>query len=310
MSRVVVRTRATVDAPGASRSRSQPSGRGGHVGYIGRVLTALVALWFVLPLVPILLWALADQWNYPGVLPQRFGIRGWGAVANTDTFLALGRSAALGTGVAIVATVAGAAAGRALGWRLVRRRGLLGVVLLAPVALPPFAVAMGLTPVLLRARVPETLGVAVVLSVFALPYTCYVFAAAYAGIDPAVEDQARLLGATPRQALVRVTLPTLRPAIAAAAFLAFLVGWSDYIVTLVIGGGQLVTLPLLIAAAASGSGNEPVLAALSIVSVLPPVLALLIGRQLVGRRARGSLRRSDDGGGDHDDGRVRPQAPS
>ena len=268
----------------------------------------LVALWFVVPLVPILLWALADQWNYPGILPQRFGIRGWGEVANIDTLWALGRSAALGTGVAIVATVAGAAAGRVLGWRLVRRRGLLGVVLLAPVALPPFAVAMGLTPVLLRARVPETLGVAVVLSVFALPYTCSVFAAAYAGIDPAVEEQARLLGATPRQALLRVTLPTLRPAIAAAAFLAFLVGWSDYIVTLVIGGGQLVTLPMLIAAAASGSGNEPVLAALSIVSVLPPVLALLIGRRLVGRPARGSLRPS--GEGDDEGGRLRSPAGS
>lgn len=273
-----------------------------------RVVTALVVLWFVVPLVPILLWAMADQWSYPGLAPQRFGIRGWGDVANADTLRAVGRSAALGAVVAIVATLIGAAAGRALGWRLVRRRGPLAIVLFAPVALPPFAVAMGLTPVLLRARVPETLGVAVVLSVFALPYTCYVFAAAYAGIDPAVEDQARLLGATPRQALVRVTLPTLRPAIAAAAFLAFLVGWSDYIVTLVMGGGQLVSLPLLIAAAASGSGNEPVLAALSIVSVLPPVLALLIGRRLVRRSARASLRAS--GEPDRDGGRLRSQALS
>ncbi|MEO6997568.1 MAG: ABC transporter permease subunit [Terracoccus sp.] len=282
---------------------TRTTGRAGTV-----VVVILVALWFVVPLVPILLWAVADQWNYPGLLPQRFGIRGWVDVASNDTLLALGRSAALGTSVAIVATVAGAAAGRALGWRLVRRRGLLAVVLLAPVALPPFAVAMGLTPVLIRARVPETLGVAVVLTVFALPYTCYVFAAAYAGIDPAVEEQARLLGATPRQALARVTLPTLRPAIAAAAFLAFLVGWSDYIVTLVIGGGQLVTLPLLIAAAASGSGNEPVLAALSIVSVLPPVLALLIGRRLLRRQARASLRPS--GGPDGDGGRLRSQGLS
>lgn len=303
MSRLGVRTR-----PAATDRQPAPPLTTGLAGRPGRVVLTLMVLWFVVPLVPTLMWAMADQWNYPGLLPQRFGIRGWSDVANAETLQALGRSAALGVGVAVVATLAGAAAGRVLGWRLVRRRGLLGVVLLAPVALPPFAVAMGLTPVLLRARVPETLGVAVVLSVFALPYTCYVFAAAYAGIDPAVEDQARLLGATPRQALVRVTLPTLRPAIAAAAFLAFLVGWSDYIVTLVIGGGQLVTLPLLIAAAASGSGNEPVLAALSIVSVLPPVLALLIGRRLVGRRERGSLRAG--GEPDGDGGRLWSQALS
>lgn len=303
MSHLGVRTRpALTDRHPTPPVTTRATGRGGHVVMI------LVVLWFVVPLVPVLLWATADQWNYPGLLPQRFGIRGWSDVANTETLRALGRSAALGAGVATVATLAGAAAGRVLGWRLVRRRGLLAVVLLAPVALPPFAVAIGLTPVLLRARVPETLGVAVVLSVFALPYTCYVFAAAYAGIDPAVEDQARLLGATPRQALIRVTLPTLRPTIAAAAFLAFLVGWSDYIVTLVIGGGQLVTLPLLIASAASGSGNEPVLAALSIVSVLPPVLALLIGRRLVGRPERGAPGTS--GEPDNPGGRLPSQALS
>lgn len=242
--------------------------------------------WFVVPLLPVLIWAVADQWSYPDLLPRQFGLRGWADVATPGTALALLRSTALGLGVALVATLVGAGAGRALGWALVRRRGLLVVVLLAPVACPPFAIAMGLTPVLLRARVPETLGVLVVLTIFALPYTCYVFAAAYAGLDPAVEEQARLLGANPHQALVRVTLPALRPAIAAAAFLAFLVGWSDYVVTLVIGGGQLVTLPLLIASAASGTGNEPVLAALSVVSVVPPVLALLVGRRLSGRTRR------------------------
>lgn len=260
-------------------------------GWPGRLVTAVAVLWFALPLVPTLLWAVADRWSYPGVLPQQFGIRGWSAALEPSTLQALGRSALLGACVALVATLAGAPAGRALGWRLARRRSLLTVVLLAPVALPPFAVAIGLTPVLLRGRVPEALGVIVVLTVFALPYTCYVFAAAYAGLDPAVEDQARLLGATPRQALVRVTLPALRPAIAAALFLAFLVGWSDYIVTLVVGGGQLLTLPLLIASTASGSGNEPALAALSVVSVLPPVLALIVGRRLMSRGERTANRR-------------------
>ncbi len=93
MSRLGFRTRPTVDAPLASPLKTGPAGRP------GRLAAALVALWFVVPLVPILLWAMADQWNYPGLLPQRFGLRGWGDVANTDTLLALGRSAALGTSV-------------------------------------------------------------------------------------------------------------------------------------------------------------------------------------------------------------------
>ena len=52
-----------------------------------------------------------------------------------------------------------------------------------------------------------------------------------------------------------------------------------------VGGGQLVTLPLLVASAATATGNEAQVAVLSLSSVLPP-LVLLVAVGLVGRRAR------------------------
>ncbi|MBB2988083.1 ABC transporter permease [Terracoccus luteus] len=207
-------------------------------------------------------------------------------MTTSETVTAVAGSAVLGLLVAVGATVVGGLAGRALGGDRVPRRALVAVVLLSPVALPPFAVAMGLSPLVLRLGVPDVAATVVVLTVFAVPYTTYVFAAAHAGLDPQSEDQARMLGATRRQAVFRVTVPALRPAIAAAAFLAFLVGWGDYVVTLLIGGGQFVTLPLLVASAASGSGNEPHLAALSIVSLLPPLTTLLISSRLGSRGDR------------------------
>ncbi|OMQ16474.1 hypothetical protein A7K94_0202345 [Modestobacter sp. VKM Ac-2676] len=85
--------------------------------------------------------------------------------------------------------------------------------------------------------------------------------------------------------LRRVQVPLLAPALAATAFLAFLVGWSDYVVTLLVGGGRLVTVPLLVASAASAVGNEAQVAALSLLAVLPPV-GLLVTVTLIGRRAR------------------------
>jgi putative spermidine/putrescine transport system permease protein len=83
----------------------------------------------------------------------------------------------------------------------------------------------------------------------------------------------------------RVQLPLLAPAVATAALLAFLVGWSDYVVTLTVGGGRLVTLPLLLGSAAAGVGDEPTVAALAVSAVVPPLAAAL----LVGRLARGRL---------------------
>ena len=113
------------------------------------------------------------------------------------------------------------------------------------------------------------------------PYTTYTMRVTYGGYDTAFEDEARTLGASPRTIRWKVFVPLL----AGAAFLAFLVGWSDYIVTLLVGGGQLVTSPLLIASTASGTGHEAAVAALSLSSLLPP-LVLLAAVALIGRRRR------------------------
>ncbi|MGM0385319.1 MAG: hypothetical protein ACQERF_04965 [Actinomycetota bacterium] len=50
---------------------------------------------------------------------------------------------------------------------------------------------------------------------------------------------------------------------------------SDYVVTLVLGAGRTVTLPLLLGASASGSGSDPTVAALALLAILPPLLLLL-----------------------------------
>ncbi len=243
----------------------------------------MAAACFAVPLMPLLLWAFADRWSWPAALPQAWGMRGWRDADRAGAVVALGRSAVLGVVVAAVAAPLGAMAGRALGWRLVRRPALVSLLLLAPVALPPFAVAMGLDVVLLRLRVPEPVAVVALLAVFALPYTTYILRAGYAAVDPALEDQARMLGASAGQAVWRASLPALRPAAVAAAAVAFLVGWSDYVVTVVVGGGQLVTLPVLLASAAAGTGNEPQVAVLALLGVAP-LLATVALLGVVARR--------------------------
>lgn len=238
-------------------------------------LGAAAALtWLLVPLVPLLVWTVADRWSAPAVLPQEWGLRGFREALDAGLLPALGRSVVLGLAVAAVATPLGAMAGRALGWRETRRPGLVAVTLLLPVLLPPFAVSMGLDVILLRLQVPGPVAVVAVLVVFALPYCAYVTATGYAACDPGLEEQARSLGATPRQARHRATLPAVRRSLTVAAVLAFLVGWSDYVVTVLLGGGRFVTLPVLLGSSASGSGNEPGVAALAVSTALPPLLLL------------------------------------
>ena len=247
-------------------------------------LDVAVLAWLVVPVLPLLVWGAASRWSAPAVLPQDWGWDGWRSAYDGGLVPALARSTVLGLAVAAVATPLGAMAGRALGWRELRHHAPVALVLLAPVVLPPFSVAMGLDVLLLRTGLPGPVAVVLLLVVLALPYTSYTMRAAYAGIDPELEEQARTLGATPRQARRRATLPAVRLGLLTAAGLAFLVGWSDYVVTLLVGGGRLVTAPVLVGATAAGSGNEAAVAALSISSVLPLVLALVAGAALQRRR--------------------------
>ncbi len=83
-----------------------------------------------------------------------------------------------------------------------------------------------------------------------------------------LEEAARTLGANPWQAFLRVTLP----GVAVAGLFAFLISWRQYVLTLLIGGGNVVTLPMLLFSAASG--NDPVITS-ALALAVPAVLALV-----------------------------------
>lgn len=251
----------------------------------GRAVRMTLVLWFLLPLVPILLWAFANRWPFPDLLPQQWGLDGVRSGLAAGAPHAFVVSTAIGLAVAAIATPAGALAARALASGRLPFPRLIEAVLFAPLVLPAFAVAMGLDVLVLRARVPSPLAVVAVLSVAAIPYTTYLMRVAFGAYDIGFEEEARTLGASRLTVLLRVQIPLLAPALSGAAFLAFLVGWSDYVVTLLIGGGQLVTVPILVGSFAAGTGNDAVVAALSLAAVVPPLILLVVVAR-AGRRTQ------------------------
>lgn len=242
---------------------------------VRRIATAGLVIWFALPFLPLVLWSFADRWSYPAPVPTSWGTESIQDAVGFGAATAFGRSVVLALVVAAIATPLGALAARALTFGVVPAPRTVSALLLAPIALPPFAAVLGVNVVLLRAHVPSIAGVILVLVVMALPYTAFVMRAAYGAYDLSYEEEARLLGAGRAQVLYRVHLPMIAPALARAAFLAFLVAWSDYIVTLIVGGGELVTLPLVVAGAAAGLGNDAAVAVMSLAAILPPVVLLV-----------------------------------
>ncbi|NQV08011.1 iron ABC transporter permease [bacterium] len=86
-------------------------------------------------------------------------------------------------------------------------------------------------------------------------------------LDPRLEEAARALGASRWQAFRTVTLPLLRPALAAAASLVFLFTFTSFGVILVIGGG-LSTLEVEIYRRTTQLFDLPTAAVLAIIQMI------------------------------------------
>jgi putative spermidine/putrescine transport system permease protein len=246
----------------------------------------LLALWLILPLVPLAIWSFAHGWRFPALLPAEWSLKAWTTVLGpgSEVLESLGLTTGIALATTLIAAVVGVPAGRALGLHDFRGKGLVLLLLAAPVIVPAIAVAPGLHGVFLRLGLTGTVsGVILAHLIPVIPYMVLIMASVFAGFDTVQEDQARSLGARPWAVWRHVTLPAILPGLLTGALFAFLVSWSQYLLTLAIGGGRVQTLPLSLYAYASAGRND-LAGAIAILYILPGLLILLVtARQVTGR---------------------------
>ncbi|UCF91451.1 MAG: ABC transporter permease subunit [Desulfobacterales bacterium] len=258
------------------------------IGLARKIVAGGVVAAVILPFIPLIMWSFSNRWFYPDLWPRPWGTRAWEyvlGIAGSQITAALGRSLWVAAVTAVMAVVVGTPAGRALGLYDFKGKDLVSVLLTLPVIVPPLCVAMGLHLWFIKLGLAETFGgVVLVHLTFCLPYTVFVMWGVFSNYNLDFEDQARSLGASTLQVMYRVMLPLTFSGIVVAGLFAFLLSWSQYLSTLIIGGGKITTLPILLFAL-MGSGDRPVAASVSIVFVVPAFLALLLSARHLGRRS-------------------------
>jgi putative spermidine/putrescine transport system permease protein len=253
----------------------------------------LVLLTVIVPFIPLLLWSFSEQWFYPAALPQKFGLRAWNYVFSTAGEqilhgLVASFSVALATG--ILSLLIGYPAGRALGLYNFKGKRLVALILLLPIVVPPLSTSMGLHLWFLHLNLTEHfMGVVLVHLTFCLPYSIYVLSGVFSDFNPDFEAQASSLGASSWQVFFRVTLPMTLPGITVAALFAFLLSWSQYLSTLIIGGGKILTLPILLFSLMD-SGDRPVASAVSLMFIFPVLIVLAASAHSLGRQGLRGIR--------------------
>lgn len=239
---------------------------------------ALVAALMALPFLPLFLWTFAGRWRFPDLLPSEWSLRGLQYLLEPggQVLGATANSLLIAGAVAVASIAVGLPAGMALGGYEWRFKGIVIFVVLLPIIVPPLASTMGIHLTFIRLGLADTaFGVFLVHLVPTVPYTAIILTSVFAERTGDLEEAARTLGASPWQAFLHVTLPEVVPGVAVAGLFAFLISWGQYILTVLIGGGNVITLPMLLFSAASG--NDPVItSALALVFALPAILALII----------------------------------
>ena len=164
----------------------------------------------------------------------------WGQLITASTAATLGRTLLL----ALAVTAASALVAVPAAWLTTRSdlpaRRLLAVLLALPMVIPSYVGAYLLVAFLgPRGMLAQVSGLTVpplygfpgaflVLTLLCYPYLFLAVRSALQGIDPALEEAARSLGYSPWGVFRRVTLPHLRPALAAGGLLVALYVLRDF----------------------------------------------------------------------------------
>jgi spermidine/putrescine transport system permease protein len=163
-------------------------------------------------------------------------------LANDALLASVRNSLAAAALTTVIATALGTLAALAL--RRPGRGGTLALLLL-PMVIPEVVLGAALLTFFGAVGLRLSLATVVIAHVvFSIPYVALVVRARLAGLDPALEEAARDLGAGPVEAFRRVTLPLILPGIAASALLVFTLSIDDYVVTSFVAGVGATTLPL------------------------------------------------------------------
>ena len=267
-------------------SRPHPGGGpcAGGAKWVDRGLaawTGVVLLFLYLPI--FVLVAYSFNTSKLNIVWEGFTFRWYAELArHTPLIQALKNSlfiAAAATALSVVIGTTGA-------WLLHRHRyrfaraiqALVGV----PMVMPEIVMGIGLLAFFAATGIEAGhLTVILAHTTFCFPFVLVAVQARLQGMDPALEEAALDLGATPARAFWLVILPCLRPAVIAGGLMAFTLSMDELIISVFTAGPDSRTLPMQVYGMAK-IGLNPMLNALSAIFVVTTVAFVLFTARLRG----------------------------
>lgn len=238
----------------------------------------------VVPLALMIGWSIARSWPWPNILPEALSLRGFEYTLRPSTkgFVILIKSIVLSLVVTAITLIISIPAARAIAFYNFKGKSLVKVLILLPLIVPMISVAMGIHISFIKLGFANTyLGVVLIHVIPGIPYGVKILLNIFELNGDKIEAQGRVLGATTLQVMVHITLPLITPGLIIAGSLIYIISFSQYFITFLIGGGKVVTYSMLLFPFVE-SGDRTMASALSIVFILSIIIVLRVTEKLVG----------------------------
>ena len=214
-----------------------------------KLVLALTLFCIFLPMAVVLMWSVTERWSWPGLLPESYTLRTvkellFGSAKLPDILLS---SISLAMIVAALGTAIGIMTARATELYQFPGKKLISLASFLPLLVPGTVFAMGIQITLIRLGLSDTLtGVIIVHLIAAVPYCITIMTDVTRAVGNKLEQQAMVLGADPFRAFFQITLPSLLPGILSSMSMGFILSYSQYFTTLMVGGGRVKTIALVL----------------------------------------------------------------
>lgn len=245
----------------------------------GRFVRAAAATSAVFVALPAVLIVVASFGGGAAIAfpPEELSLQPYADLLGSDAVrAALGRSVVVGVEVVILSILAGVPAALALFRHRVRLRALFAAYLVLGVATPLITSAFAFLAIFTELGVVGSLWpISFAITVVNLPFLVFSVASALAQLDPQLEEAAATLGAEEVQTFLFVTLPALAPGIISGALLVFVLGISEFLLSLMLSTIESQTLPVVIFSGLRGA-VPPALAAAAGIYVLVSLVVVVV----------------------------------
>lgn len=251
---------------------------------LGNILKNTIIFILIMPLLIMIIWSISASWSWPSLFPKSLTLRAYHYILepSTKVLKILLTSVTLSIIVTLLTLLISVPAARAIAFYDFKGKNIIKILLLLPLMVPILTVAMGIHLLFCHIGLANTyLGVILIHVIPGIPYGVKILINIFELNGNKMELQARTLGANNLQVLRYITIPLIKPGLIIAGSIIYIMSFTQYFITFLIGGGRIVTYAMILFPFVE-SGDRTMAAALSVIFILSITFVLFISEKIVG----------------------------